>query len=656
MRPTPAEKLPLLALSLLWLASLATAEPLTGTAAVGLTASAALPLSSSVQVLKAEPTLEPTPLPLVSGAPAAPGTPTGTFLVLTRSGQAPAPAARLRWEAAEPGDFLIQGYRLYRAPAGTTSFQRRPDGASEPLGLSVDDLVQTGAAYDYQVEAVDVKGHPGPRSATFHLDLRSLPIEQVAPRSPEALTATSKRSTVQLQWKPSPLWVAPVSSYRVYRSEPQGPVASQALSEVAGLAYEDTPPAATKDYIYAVQAVDTVGRVSALSLTVSSRATGALPPSPPVGLTCTAKVEKVTLSWGVAQPGTSPVTAYVVRRREEQSEAWKQIAYLGASITTKTDTVPEGDKAYVYSVAAVDAEGLTGTAAFIGASPTAKAWNKTLVILMPTAYANQKLTDKGVNLNVLFDFYVGSLYESYTNPITSFNKTGLFQPLQIGTVTGDIKWALLDDRGLIPGLAAGFYGSALIPFGNPGGGQSVGVSSAGGGISTLGNVYGVMSKRFWPGEPRAALHGGMMLGKLADYITSDPSPKDWRPTMRHLLPGSDIPMLLNRFVDPKQGALVTQASNMAFAGLQVPFTVPLIFTQWRSGLRIEAMQPLPDSAEFTATTLNTLGRDPKDLLPTMFNFHIDNLPLFGFEFSYFKYEGGYQIIAFYHIPDLTWVW
>ena len=63
-------------------------------------------------------------------------------------------------------------------------------------------------------------------------------------------------------------------------------------------------------------------------------------------------------------------------------------------------------------------------------------------------------------------------------------------------------------------------------------------------------------------------------GKLADYITSDPSPKDWRPTMRHLLPGSDIPMLLNRFVDPKQGALVTQASNMAFAGLQVPFTVP----------------------------------------------------------------------------------
>jgi hypothetical protein len=40
----------------------------------------------------------------------------------------------------------------------------------------------------------------------------------------------------------------------------------------------------------------------------------------------------------------------------------------------------------------------------------------------------------------------------------------------------------------------------------------------------------------------------------------------------------------------------------------------------------------------------------------MTNIHIDNLPLFGFEFSLFQYAGGYQVIAFYHIPDFNWSW
>ena len=694
MRRPTFEELPLYALSLLLLLArlgmadaaqpfpasfkpVATPEPLptqasavpmpaspsaaTSPAAASLSPTAAasavpLALSSSVQIIDAKPSPTPSVVPtLVPGAPAAPGMPSGVFTVLTRNGQAPSPAIHLRWPAAEPGDYLIRSYRVWRSPVGAGSFELRPDDKAVLTGLSLDDPVQTGAVYDYKVEAVDSKGHAGPPSPILSMDLRKLPPEQVAPRSPEALTATSQRDTVKLEWRPSPLWVAPVSSYRVFRGESLGSLGA-ALSEVAGTSYVDTPSAKAKDFIYALAAVDNAGRVSAMSNTVSARATGAVAPGAPVGLTCQAKVEKVTLSWSPAPAGTSPVTAYLLRRREELSEVWKQVAYLPASTTTRTDTVPEGDKAYLYSVAAVDAEGLTGDAAFVGASPTAKLWNKTLVILMPTAYANGKDSDRGINLNVLFDFYVGSLYESYSNPLTNFTKTGLFQPLQIGTVTGDIKWALLDDRGLIPGLAAGFYGSALIPFGNPGGGQSVGVSSAGGGISTLGDIYGVFSKRFWPGEPRAAIHAGMMLGKLADNATADPSPRDWRPTLRHLLPGGDTPLLLNRFVDPKQAALVTQASNMAFIGFQVPFTVPLFFTQWRSGLRLEVMQPLPDTAEFSPNTQNTLGRDPKELLPTMFNIHVDNLPLFGFEFSYFKYEGGYQIIAFYHIPDLTWSW
>jgi hypothetical protein len=648
----------------------AQAAPLSSTPLIGKPAplpvsGAAASLSPSALADKpaALPTPSPVPMQAPTPSPGGPGTPgmvSGAFTVLTRSGQAPAPVMSLRWPAAEPGDYLIRGYRLLRSEAAKDSWTQRPpatgDKAPGPLGLNAEDPVQIGTTYEYVVEAIDVKGRVGPRSAPFHVDLRSLPEDQVAPRPPQGLSAIGQRETVKLEWQASPAWVEPVSGYRVFRGESWAALAqSAALTEVAGTSYEDTPTVKAKDFVYALRTVDVGGRASALSLSVSARATGPLPPGSPVGLTTHAKVEKVSLAWSPASPGTSPVTAYLLRRREEASDVWKTVAYLPASASAHTDSV-SGDRGYVYSLAAVDAEGLTGTAAYAGASPTAKIWNKTLVILMPTAYANNKGYDSGLNLNVLFDFYVGSLYESYTNPATSFNKTGLFQPLQIGTVTGDFKWSLLDDRGLIPGLAAGVYTAALIPFGSPGGGQSVGVSSAGNGISTLGNVYGVFSKRFWPGEPRAAIHVGLMYGKLADYLTSDPSPKDWRPTLRHLAPGGDVPMMLNRFADPKLGALVAQAPHMAFAGLQMPFTVPLLFTTWRTGIRLEAMVPLPESAEYPANILSNQGHTAEELLPVMTNIHIDNLPLFGFEFSLFQYLGGYQVIAFYHIPDLTWSW
>jgi hypothetical protein len=616
---------------------------------------APIPLSASAAIVSLpSPTLVPTPGP---GAPGAPGQPSGTFTVLTRSGQAPLPVLRVKWPAAEPGDFIIKGYRLFRSEPDTGVFTQRPpsDSKGDSLlnALMADDPVQIGSIYNYVVEAVDFKGQAGPRSSVLREDLQDLPAAQVAPRAPEGVTASAGRETIKLKWQVAPAWVAPVSSYRVYRGLNLDSL--QSVTEITGIAYEDTPPARAKDYIYRVATVDNAGRVSVQGLTVSARATGALAPGAPVALTAKAQVEKVNLTWSAAPPGTSPVTAYLLRRRLADSEVWKNFALMSASTTARADNVA-GDQGYVYSLAAIDAEGLTGDAVYVAASPTTKVWNKTLVVLMPTAYANNKASDKGINLNVLFDFYVGSLYESYTNSITGFTKNGLFQPLQIGTVTSDLKWALLDDRGLVPGLAFGSYTAALIPFGNPDQGQSVGASSAGGSISTLGSVYGVVSKRFWPGEPRAAVHVGLMYGKLSDYLTSDPTPVGWRPTIRHLTPGGDIPMLFNRFVDPKQDALVAQSSHMVYGGIQFPFNVPLIIDTWHTGLRLEVMMPLADEAAWPAGTLVPDGSNPQSYLPVMTNIHIDNLPLFGFEFSLFEYQGGYQVIAFYHIPDLSWAW
>jgi hypothetical protein len=653
MRSQAARQFFALALSLVVPAGLAARPgleaPAAATSSAEASAAAGLTLSAALSARTPIPTRVSTP---AAGAPGAPGKLEGLFSVLTEAAKAPQPTVHLSWGAAEAGDWLIQGYRVFRSTPGLLPQVRGPELVP---GLALDDPVELGQVYTYTVEAVDVKGQNGPRSQPLVVDLAKLPDEQLAPRAPEGLTATSLRDTISLAWRPLPAWVRPLSAYLLYRaSSPEELGTVQALA-LSGTAWEERPPVQARDYWFAVAAVDVDGRRSPLSLTVSARATGVLPPGAPQELTASAKTEKVTLRWRPAPAGTAPLSAYLLNRREAEAETWTRVAVLPAQRSDYTDKV-SGDRAWLYSLAAVDVEGNTGPAAYVDASPTAKLLNKTLIVVMPTAYANHATRDRGFNQNVLFDFYVGSLIESYTYPLTGQVRRAQFQPLQLGTITSDSKLALLDDRGLIPGLALGFYLSALINFGSGGSAQTVNVSSSGGNIATLGNVYAVLSKRFWPGEPRASAHAGILWGGLADGLASDPTPEDWRLTLRHLLPGGDYPKLFSRFVDPKLGATIGQAPHLAFAGLQLPFTLPLGFTRWRTGIRAELMQPLGLGAEYSRGGTSFPAADPATQLPWLLNLHIDNLPLFGFEFGWFQYPGGYQLIAFYHIPDLTWSW
>lgn len=704
----------------------------------------------------ASPTPRPTSTATLTASPTqviqsayAPGRPEGSFFVVTAVGTTPVASVRLRWDPAEPGDYMIQAYTIYRStdgPAGllpqaTYLIKKR----TRDMGI-YDSPVDLGKVYSYAVAAVDSKQRVGALSDVGTVDLRAVPAEKLAPRAPRGLTATSRKDDVKLSWRRAKPWISPWSAYKVYRATspaglPQGflvaltasawavlptPMAgtataqsasstsqtwsgwgsaptptptptatmvtaqsdtstaqgtsataqsttatAQAAAQAAALAavlakqaalnndyffYYDSPSAQKKDYYYAVSTLDQDGHESPMSLTVLARATGPLPPSEPSDLTATSKTEQVLLNWEPAAQGTSDLSGYILDRRTADSEHWRKVALLGVSTTSYSDSV-DGGQAYIYRLAAFDAVGSTGNATYIGASPLAKVLNNTLIITMPTAYAANKGYDTGFNLNIIFDFYVGSLFESYTSPITSQSQSSIFQELEIGTMTLDFKYAFLNDEGWVPGFAVGLYTSALIGFGG-GTGTTVGISSSGGGLSTLGDVYAVMSKRFMPSNPGAVVHAGIMHGDLAGEMTQSPIPTWAWPTLGHLMPGGSTPYLLSSFVDPSLGQTVGQSPNMAYFGLQFPFTVPLGFTRWRSGLRIEGLFPMAWEAQYPQNVANTATENgnPASQLPYLINIHIDNLPLFGFEFGLFEFTGGYELIAFYHIPDLTWSW
>lgn len=714
---------------------------------------AAASLSGSASALSptaATPAPTPTSTPVPVALPQAPQALAWQFVVLTPTAKTPAPAVNLKWEAADPGDYLVKGYRIYRATHGAAEWQRVGMGPADASGTAYTDPEPVGALLDYKVSAVDSRGVEGPSSEAVTADLQKLPAAALAPPAPRDVTATSRRYDVRLHWRKAPDWIAEWSAYRVYRATtvaglkggflasvtvsaddpyavtttaqglsasaqalsgtpgapgaaPQGasgtaqpsflgdkpsptatpgagsfswfsgsdtptPVSGSAtalsgsaaaLSSSAqlrptatpdGFYFYDSPPASAVDYYYAVTSLDVSGHESPLGVTLSGRATGTLAPALPAGLTATPKTERVDLEWKASAPGTAPISAYLLHRREADAEHWRKVAFLNASTTAYTDSVDGGS--YVYRLAAVDTEGNTGEAAYVGATPSAKIMNNTLILLMPTAYAGNPGRDTGVNLNVLFDFYVGSLYEDISGTAT------IFTPLEIGTMTADLKYAFLNDRGWVPGFAVGLYSTADIGFGS--GTQSVGLSTSNGSLATMGDAYAVLSKHFMPSKPDAAIHAGLMIGKLADDLSQEPVPSWMWPTLHHLMPAEDFPDIFTKFVDPARDMEIAQSPNMAYFGFQYPFTVPLGFTRWRTGLRMEGCFPLQWGAEYEAlpagSSIATPTKPAADNLPYLINIHIDNLPLFGFEFGLFEFSNGYEVIAFYHIPDLSWAW
>jgi hypothetical protein len=584
--------------------------------------------------------------------PAAPQSLIGSFSLLTSAASPAKPTVELDWEASEDGTYVVQGYRILEHVVGSEDTKALPGGSQLYAETVAYADVEIGKSYEFTAVAVDSKGNSSLASAPYDLDLRNLEPALLAPRAPKNLTATSQRISVKLKWDVPDAWLAPLSGYKVYRG-------ATSVTFTTATAYEDISPPTKVEYIYHVESIDSAGKASAPSLTVSAQATGAMPPSAPGHLSATVKPESVALAWDKSDPGTAPVTAYLLSRitepgEGESGEHTKKFAPLNLSRTSYSEGI-EGDHFYRYELQAADLEGNTSLASKLRVWVPSKPYNKTSILLMPTAYSNLPDRDTGFNVNVLFDLYIGELYETYASPDTHATTTSFFQPLQstgeLGVVTLDLKDSLVPETWITPAMSLGFYGAGLVPFGGQTS-QQVAVSSSGGGFQTVGNLYAAVTKKF---GFRRSLTVGFMLGNLSDSLVSI-APSDWALTLRHITPGGNYPDLFQHFVDPALGTGVPSAAHMLYAGLEFPFTVPFGFARWKTGLKLELMKPMyaglvePNSGGYTYP--NQAAAEAA--LPLIWNFHIDNLPLFGFEFSVFQFTGGVEWIAFYHIPDLTW--
>ena len=217
---------------------------------------------------------------------------------------------------------------------------------------------------------------------------------------------------------------------------------------------------------------------------------------------------------------------------------------------------------------------------------------RTILVMFPTAYAGHYEGGTGPNLNIFMSWFIGTLY----------NEKGIFiAPIFSLLLGADAKWAFLEDRGFVPGLAVGYLGGLALPF-------------TGGGVAASGvakmkqvdihNGYLVASKRFGP----VALSVGGMRG------------------IKRAFPRL-LPMLRN--------------SSYTLKKIPTPESLWTVYGGIDASYREQHLK-------FEVTTFP----EEKENRPWLFQTHIDGF--LGFDIAYLRDAIGYEVIGYYQIPFFRW--
>jgi fibronectin type 3 domain-containing protein len=207
-------------------------------------------------------------------------------------------------------------FHIYRdthadvAISGTTKVATRSlaDGTS-----FVDDDVQNGTPYFYRITAVDEADNESESSS----EVTATPVpdpDLTAPAVPAGLTATGGDEQVTVQWD-AVTGSSDLRGYRVYRSATAGGTGTLVSGEtpVSGTSFVDHAVVNGSTYYYRVASLDTTGNESARSAENSATPADRTAPAPVSGVTATAGVNKVTVTWNAA-PADSDVTRFRVYR------------------------------------------------------------------------------------------------------------------------------------------------------------------------------------------------------------------------------------------------------------------------------------------------------------------------------------------------------
>ncbi len=204
----------------------------------------------------------------------------------------------------DPGDCVV-GFHVYRAGGPGAAARRRltsvPVLRNDAAPFVFEDRdVSNGAAYRYDVTAVDVLGRESDPSAV----MRTSPADHTPPAVPTGLAAEAGDGVVQLVWRMSP--EPDVEGYYVERSSGLSSPYTRLTARLVPATeptWTDSTVHGGHPYFFRVIAVDSAGNASEPSNAMSALPVDRTPPAPPSGLVVAVERRRLVLSWSPSPSG-----------------------------------------------------------------------------------------------------------------------------------------------------------------------------------------------------------------------------------------------------------------------------------------------------------------------------------------------------------------
>jgi chitodextrinase len=240
----------------------------------------------------------------------------------------------LSWTASEDPESGVAEYLVFRddSQVGTTA-----------QTVFQDDGLTPATVYDYYVVAVNGDGLQSQPSAT----VSARTFDGTGPTAPTELTATAVATDrIDLTWSPAQDEETGIAAYKVFRDGLE-------VATTTETSYQDSGLSPATEYEYRVSAVNGDGLQGSLSDPASATTLDGSGPTAPTNVEATTISQtQVDLTWTASEDPETGV---------EQYKVYRDGAVVGAVVSTSfADTGLQQNTTYVYTISAVNGEGIEG--------------------------------------------------------------------------------------------------------------------------------------------------------------------------------------------------------------------------------------------------------------------------------------------------------
>ncbi len=240
----------------------------------------------------------------------------------------------LSWTASEDPESGVTGYLVFRdgSQVGTTA-----------QTVFQDDGLTPATEYDYYVVAVNGDGLQSQPSAM----VSARTFDGTGPTAPTELSATAVATNrIDLTWSPAEDEETGIAAYKVFRDGLE-------VATTTETSYQDSGLSPATEYEYRVSAVNGDGLQGSLSDPALATTLDGSGPTAPTNVDATTISQtQVDLTWTASEDPETGVDQYKV---------YRDGAVVGTVVSTSfADTGLQQNTTYVYSISAVNGEGIEG--------------------------------------------------------------------------------------------------------------------------------------------------------------------------------------------------------------------------------------------------------------------------------------------------------